>query len=107
MWHLISHEVCSTMAANGCDTERIAPGSVVVRAFDEICVINPTSFSRTILVTGFQASTTPEDLIIHFQRKKYGGGDIESIAVSNRGIAVITFDKPEGEIGYYVQFLAN
>ena len=86
------------MAAKGCDTERIAASSVVVRAFDEICVINPTSFSRSIHVTCFQASTTPEDLIIHFQRKKNGGGDIESIAVSERGIAVISFDKPEGEI---------
>ena len=95
------------MAGKGCDTERIAAGSVVLRTFDEICDINPTSFSRSIHVTGFQASTTPEDLIIHFHRRKNGGGDIESIAVSERGIAVITFDKPEGEIGYYVQFLAN
>ena len=95
------------MAANGCDTERTAAGSVAVRTFDESCDINPTSFSRTIHVTGFQASTTPEDLIIHFQRKKNGGGDIESIAVSKRGNAVITFDKPEGEIGYHVKFLAN
>ena len=90
------------MAANGCYTERNAAGSVVVRTFDEICDIIPTSISRSVLVTGFQASTTPEDLIIHFQRKRNGGGDIESIAVSKRGIAVITFDKREGEIGWYL-----
>jgi len=33
----------------------------------------------------------------HFQRKKNGGGDIESIIVSKQGTAVITFDDPEGE----------
>ena len=90
------------MAANGCDTERTAAGSVVVRTFDKSCDINPTSISRSINVTGFQTTTTPEDLIIHFQRKKNGGGDIESIAVSKSGTAVITFEKPEGEISYYV-----
>ena len=92
------------MAANGCDTERTGAGSVVVRTFDESCDINPTSFSRSVHVTGFQASTTPEDLIIHFQRKKNGRGNIESIAVSERVNAVITFEKPEGEIVnvYYV-----
>ena len=90
------------MASNGCDTERTAAGSVVVRTFDKSCDINPTSISRSILVTDFQATTTPEDLIIHFQRKRNGGGDIESIAVNNRGTAVITFEKPEGEICYYV-----
>ena len=90
------------MAANGCDTETSMAGSVLVGTFDEICVINLTSCRRSIVVRGFQASATPEDLIVHFQRKKNGGGDIESIAVSKRGIAVITFARPEGEIGYYV-----
>ena len=94
--HLTSHQACTAMAANGC---RTAAGSVVVRTFDKSCDIDPT---RSIHVTGFQTTTTPEDLIIHFQRKKNGGGDIESIAVGKRGTAVITFEKHEGEIGYYV-----
>ena len=85
------------MAANGC-----IAGLVVVRTFDKSCDIEPARMVRSIHVTGFQTTTTPEDLIIHFQRKKNGGGDVESIAVSKRGTAVITFEKPEGEIGYYV-----
>ena len=68
-------------------------------------ITNPTSFSRSIIVTGFQASTTPEDLIIHFQRKRNGSGDIKSIAVSKRGTAVITFGKHEGETGELAQML--
>ena len=90
------------MAAYGSDTVRTTAGSVLVRTFDDICVINLTSCRRSIVVRGFQVSATAEDLIVHFQQKKNGGGDIESIAISKRGIAVITFEKHEGEIRYYV-----
>ena len=60
--------------------------------------IDPTNVSRSIYVTGFQATTRSEELIIHFQRKKNGGGDIDSIIISKRGAAVITFDDPEGKM---------
>ena len=85
------------MAANAPRTERTAV-SVVVGVEEEICDINPASVSRSIFVTGFQTTTKSEDLIIHFQRKINGGGDIESITVSKQGTAVITFDNPEGKM---------
>ncbi|KAL9974241.1 hypothetical protein ACROYT_G011256 [Oculina patagonica] len=69
-------------------------GTVVSRVEDDIHV-DPTSVSRSIHVTGFRATTKSEDLIIHFQRKKNGGGDIDSITISKQGAAVITFDSPE------------
>ena len=78
-------------------TERTA-GALVVRVEEEIRDIDSASVSRSIFVTGFQTTTKSEDLIIHFQRKKNGGGDIESITVSKQGTAVITFDNPEGKI---------
>ncbi len=60
--------------------------------------IDPTNVSRSIYVTGFRATTKSEDLIIHFQKKKNGGSDIDSIIISKRGAAAITFDNPEGKI---------
>ncbi len=72
-------------------------GTVVSRVEDDIHV-DPTSVSRSIYVTGFHATAKAEELIIHFQKKKNGGGDIDSIIISKRGAAVITFDNPEGKI---------
>ena len=60
--------------------------------------VDPTSVPRSICVTGFPATTDPRDLIIHFQRKKNGGDDVEGIILSERGIAIVTFNKPGGKI---------
>ncbi|XP_078367163.1 uncharacterized protein LOC144651144, partial [Oculina patagonica] len=74
--------------------EERSAGTVVSRVENDFH-IDPTSVSRSIFVTGFQATTKSEDLLIHFQRKKNGGGDIDSVIISKRGAAVITFDSPE------------
>ena len=60
--------------------------------------IDPSQVSRSIYVTGYKLTTKSEDLIIHFQRSRNGGGDIDNIIVSKRGAAVITFDSPEGKM---------
>ena len=60
--------------------------------------INPRNVSRSIYVTGFRTQPRVDDLIIHFQRRKNGGGDIESIVISGKKVAaVITFDREEGK----------
>ena len=79
-------------------TERTAGAVVVQRVEDDIWDVNPTSISQSICVTGFPTGTKSADLLIHFQRKRNGGGDIESIIINKRGTAVITFDNPDGEI---------
>lgn len=76
-------------------------GSFVFQVEDDIH-IDTALVSRSVYVTGFQPTTKSEDLIIHFQRTRNGGGDIDSIVISKRGDAVITFDSPEGKM-----FLAN
>lgn len=88
------------MASNVPGNAKIA-GSVVVRVEGNISEIDWTSISRSVIVTGFPAHTKSEDLIIHFQRQKNGGGDIEKIILSKKRTAVITFDEPEGERNYY------
>lgn len=72
--------------------------SIIVRKEEDIGDIDPMSISRSVFVTGFKPATKSEDLIIHFQRKKNGGGDIDSIVISKKGTAVITFDDPKGEM---------
>ena len=64
--------------------------------------IDPSRVSRSVYVTGYKPTTKSDDLIIHFQRTRNGGGDIDSIVMSKRGAAVITFDNPEGKT-----FMAN
>ena len=71
--------------------------SVVFPLEENVYDMAPTKISRSIFVAGFPTTTTTEDLIIHFQCKRNGGGNIESIIVSKQGTAVITFDDPEGE----------
>ena len=72
-------------------------GSSVVQVEGDIH-IDAALVSHSIYVTGFEPTTKSEDLIIHFQRSRNGGGDIEDIVISERGAAVITFDSPEGKI---------
>ena len=73
--------------------------SVSIRTVEELGGnVEPEVISRSIVVTEFKSSTTSEQLIIHFQRKENGGGDVESITRScKRRATVITFHKPEGE----------
>ena len=78
------------------DRERTS--STRVSREEEDIDIDPARASRSIYVTGFPVVTTPEELIIHFQRKKNGGGVVDAIAIHKRGAAVITFEDPEGKI---------
>lgn len=60
--------------------------------------IDPALVSRSVYITGYKPTTKSHDLVIHFQRCKNGGGDIDTIVISKRGAAVITFDNPEGKM---------
>ena len=65
-----------------------------------ICNIDTESSLRSVFVTGLHPAITPEDCIIHFQRIKNGGGDIDRLILSEKGTAVITFDDPKGEMKF-------
>ena len=72
--------------------------SVSISTDEDLRKVHPEVFPRSIIVTGFEPSTTAEKLLLHFQLKQNGGGDIESITRSyKRRAVVITFQKPEGE----------
>ena len=59
-------------------------------------VVDEDKASRGIYVTGFPSNTTANELVIHFQRRKHGGGDIECIHITEKRDAVIIFDDPSG-----------
>ena len=82
----------------------MALSDVVIRKEEDICIgdIDTASISRSVFVTGFRPATKPADYIIHFQRNKNGGGDIDRIIVSKKGTAVITYDDPKGEMKFNV-----
>lgn len=52
--------------------------------------------ARSIVVSNISAESTKEDVTIHFQRQKNGGGDIHNVHIPKKGTAVITFEESEG-----------
>ena len=52
--------------------------------------------ARSIVVSNISPHTTKESVMIHFQRQKNGGGEIDDLHIPKKGTAVITFEKSEG-----------
>ena len=52
--------------------------------------------ARSIVVSNISPQTTKEGVMIHFQRRKNGGGEIDHIHIPKKGSAVITFEEGEG-----------
>ena len=50
---------------------------------------------RTVVVTNFPADVEEDELTIHFQKEKNGGGDVDEVVVDGN-IAFVIFDSPEG-----------
>ena len=50
--------------------------------------------TRSVVAKGIPVGVTERDLTIHFQRRRNGGGEVESVTMEQS--AVITFEDPEG-----------
>ena len=50
---------------------------------------------RTVVVSNFPADVGEEELTVHFQKEKNGGGDVDEIVVDGN-IAFVIVDYPEG-----------
>ena len=50
---------------------------------------------RTVVISNYPTGTSKEELTIHFQKEKNGGGDVEVVVVDGN-IAFVIFDLPEG-----------
>ena len=51
--------------------------------------------SRTVVVSNFPANVGEDELTIHFQKEKNGGGDVDEVVVDGC-VAFVVFDFPEG-----------
>ena len=57
---------------------------------------NENQAARSIFVSNLP-DITIDDVTIHFQKTKNGGGDIENVRMVGKGTAVVTFDESESE----------
>ena len=51
---------------------------------------------RSIVVDNMPEEAREEDIIIHFQKRKHGGGDIDNVRMMEGGTVVLTFKNDEG-----------
>ena len=58
--------------------------------------------TRSVLIHGIPAQVGDEDIIIHFQKGKNGGGEIDHVRIAGDGKAVITFNSCEGLDLFYL-----
>lgn len=52
--------------------------------------------SNSVIVKNLSPATSEDTIMIHFQRKRNGGGEVERVRLLSEGVAVVTFEKSEG-----------
>lgn len=52
--------------------------------------------ARSVVISNISPKITKEDVMIYFQKKKVGGGEVDAISMLEDGKAVVVFEKPEG-----------
>ena len=55
-----------------------------------------TNLVRKVLVSGLPEGETENSILIHFQKKKNGGGTVERVVMLNEGRSLVLFEDPEG-----------
>lgn len=51
---------------------------------------------RSVVVTNIASHTTNNDIILHFNKGKNGGGEIDNVHTPKEGTAVVTFGNSKG-----------
>ena len=59
-------------------------------------VLTQEQAARSVVVSNVAPQTADEAIVIHFQKRKNGGGEIDHVHIPNKGTAVITFESSEG-----------
>lgn len=61
--------------------------------------ISRDNILKSIVVSNIPPGTKDEALVIHFQQRKHGGGDVSSIALpANGDSAIVTFEDAESKM---------
>lgn len=88
------HSLCSVSVDLDASSQEQAMASV--RSI--IAKLGKTDIVRSIVVSNIIPGTKEDALVIHFQRRKHGGGDVSSITLTQDGDeAVVTFEDPESK----------
>ena len=59
-------------------------------------VLTKEQAARSVVVQNIPPDTAADSIIVHFQRQKNGGGEIDHVHIPEKGTAVITFESSEG-----------
>ena len=59
-------------------------------------VLTKDQAARSVVVQDIPQDTAADSIVIHFQRQKNGGGEIDHVHIPEKGTAVITFESSEG-----------
>ena len=85
------------MAEKVVNTEQKINGQAVrVRLLEERACDMPQS--NIVLVSGLPEGVTENNVHIHFQKKKNGGGEVLKVEMLGEGKAKVVFEKPEGSL---------
>ena len=57
---------------------------------------NTSVANKSVVVKNLSPSTSKEAIIIYFQRRRNGGGEVDGVCLRSEGVAVVTFEKEEG-----------
>ena len=58
--------------------------------------------ARTVMVSGLPEGSTENSVHIHFQKKKYGGGEVATVMLLKEGKAMVTFEDPRGRLKFFI-----
>ena len=59
-------------------------------------VLTQQQAARSVKVSNIAPQTADETIVIHFEKQKNGGGEIDHVHIPKDGTAVITFESSEG-----------
>jgi hypothetical protein len=60
---------------------------------------------RTVVVLNFPSNVGEDELTIHFQKERNGGGDVEDVVLDG-SVAFVTFDMQEG-LNYFFIYIPS
>lgn len=68
-----------------------------ILSYGPMRILTEDEAARSVVVSNIPQQTTAEDIVIYFQKRKNGGGDINHLHITEKGSAVIIYDSIEGE----------
>lgn len=71
---------------------------------DEALALDEERAARSVVAKEIPPGVTKNDLMIHFQRQRNGGGEVESVTMGKQP-ALITFEDPEGTLSSFLTWL--